>query len=187
MPFTNISVVRPAWTMPKDEIDRIYNNALTILEEQASIILDDNQLVVRALRPTDLNQTNAVWAETVSATASTGTTYEVSTITAQTIPDDTVVLLYGLYDTSDPQVVTGMRIQSGQAVRAEWDMFPIIGTDPTRPEYRTMYADSPVVIAKNINVEISHYIRAFSPQVVSGIEIVILGLVAEKRGKQIEP
>lgn len=186
MPFTNISVVRAAWSLPVDEIQRLYDNALDILESEAEKSLDTDQLLVRGLRPTDLNETNAVWAETVSAVASTGTSYEASQISAQTIPDDTVVCIYGLYDLSYHQMVTGIRIQSGQAVRAEWDMFPILDT-PLRPEYRTMYADSPVIISKTINVEIQHYIRAKSPQTVSGIEIALLGLVAEKRGKQIEP
>lgn len=187
MPIIFNSVVRPAWAIPLDEIQRMQDSYVSILEDQARKVLDTDQLIIRALKPTDLNESNSVWAQTVSATAGSGTLYEASQISGQSIPDDTVVALTGLYDISDPQMVTGLRIQSGQAVRAEWDLFPIIGSDPNRPEYRTMYTEDPIIITKTINVEIQYYIRAMAPQLVSGVEIVILGLVAEKRGKQIEP
>ena len=85
--------------------------------------------------------------------------------------------------------MTQVRITSGQGVRAVWDLFPIIGANPNVSGSvicRTMYAMSPVIITRNINVKIEYYVRAFSPQVIRGVEIAIVGLVAETSGLNIQ-
>ena len=69
-------------------------------------------------------------------------------------------------------------------------MFPIIGSNPSISGdiiCRTMYAMTPVIITRNINVKIEYYVRAFSPQVIRGAEIAILGLVVENAGINIQP
>lgn len=184
MPLQTVSVLRAARFLEPGEIQRLFDVAQQQLEESAYASLGPTQpIVIRGLRPSDLGETNDIWAETVTAVANA---YQNSQIANQTIPDDTVVCLYGIVDTSEPQMVTSLRVRSGQGTRAEWDMFPIISND-TRIESRTAYATSPVIITKGINVTIQYYVRQASPQVVSGVEIVILGLVAEKIGKVIEP
>jgi len=69
-------------------------------------------------------------------------------------------------------------------------LFPIIGSNPSISGSiicRTMYAMTPVIITRNINVKFEYYVRAFSPQVIRGVEIAILGLVIENSGLNIQP
>lgn len=184
MPLQTVSVLRPALFLPREEQQRLFENARQQLEIEAYKVLGASQnLVFRGLRPSDLGETNDVWAETIGTTANV---YENSQITSQTIPDDTVVVLYGVHDLTDVQFVTSLRIRSGQGVRAEWDLFPII-TDDKRLDARTAYALSPIIITKGINVDIQYYVRQGSPQTARGAEIQILGMVAEKSGQIIQP
>jgi hypothetical protein len=188
MPLTTESVVRPANQLSIDHIDDLYNNAREALySSHVRAMGGEGNYVIRQLLPSDLNESNEVWAETVTAS---GSSYQNSQIAGQTIPDDTSVCLYGLIDTSDPQPITQVRITSGQGVRAIWDLFPIIGSDLTVSgdiTHRTMYAMTPVIITRNINVKIEYYVRAFSPQVIRGAEIAIIGLVCENAGLNIQP
>jgi hypothetical protein len=178
------SITLPAWSLTKEERLSLYITAKGRLIQEAQSRLHKGDLIVRALRPTDLGETNDVWAETVTAT---GNAWEASQIADQQIPDEVMVCLYGLIDTSDPQAVTGVRITAGAGLRAEWDMFPIIGSDPHNLELRTMYAQSPVIISPNMTVKIEYYVRAFSPQVILGAEIVLMGLTAEYVGRTLQP
>lgn len=188
MPLLTESVVRPADQLSIETIDDIYNNAREALyAAHVRSMAEDNNYIIRQLLPSDLNESNEVWAETVTAA---GSAYQDSQIANQNIPDDTSVCLYGLIDTSDPQPVTQIRITTGQGVRAIWDLFPIIGTSPNVSGgivCRTMYAMTPVIITRNMNITIEYYVRAFSPQVIRGAEIALVGLVCEGSGKNIQP
>ena len=177
------SVLHPALFLSKSEILRRYEaaRAATALAF-AALMGDEMPMVIRALRPSDLGETNDIWAETVTAAANA---YQDSQVADQNIPDDTAVCLYGLMDTSDPQMVTAVRVKGGQGLQVEWDLFPLIHNDP-RPEARTGYAAIPLVITSGLNISVSYYIRQASPQTISGVEIVLLGLVAEKKGKILE-
>ena len=187
MPLLTESVVRPASQLHIGHIEDIYNNAReAVYAAHVQAMGGDGNYIVRQLLPSDLNESNEVWAETVTAT---GSAYQDSQIANQIIPDDTTVCLYGLIDTSDPQAVTQLRVSSGQGVRAIWDLFPIIGSNHNIDGgivCRTMYAMTPVIITRNLNVKIEYYVRAFSPQVIRGVEIAILGLVVENSGGNVQ-
>lgn len=183
------SIVRPRHELSVGHIEAIWVQAQNQLVQEFYRAQGDANVptVVRNLLPSDLNESNNIWAETVTAT---GSAYQDTQIAGQNIPDDTAICLFGLVDTSDPQAVTQLRITSGQGVRAIWDLFPIIGSSPTITgglECRTMYAMTPIIITQNMNIKIEYYVRPFSPQVIRGVEIAILGLVAEKVGKNIQP
>lgn len=183
MPLQTVSVLRPLLHLPVSEVQRLYEVSQAQLEQAAYDSLgSDTPLVIRGLRPSDLGETNDIWSETITATANA---YQSSQVANQTVPDNTVVCLFGVHDLSEHQMVTAVRVRSGQGVRAEWDLFPLI-TDDRRPEARTGYALTPVIITKSINVEIQYYVRQASPQTVRGVEIQILGLVAEKSGQNIQ-
>jgi hypothetical protein len=49
-----------------------------------------------------------------------------------------------------------------------------------------MYAMTPVIITRNMNVKIEYYVRASSPQVTRGVEIALLGLVVENSGLNVQ-
>ena len=187
MPLLTESVVRPANQLHVGHIEDIYNEAReAVYSAHLQAMGGDGNYIVRQLLPSDLNESNEVWAETVTAS---GSAYQNSAVADQIIPDDTTVCMYGLIDTSDPQAVTQLRVTSGQGVRAIWDLFPIIGSNPSISGdiiCRTMYAMTPVIITRNINIKIEYYVRAFSPQVIRGAEIAILGLVVENQGVNIQ-
>ena len=197
MPLTQESVVRPADQISDAHIEHIYNTTREALyaSHVRSMGTDGNYLI-RALVPADLGEattgpssTTNIWAETVTTSGTAG--FQDSKITGQNVPDDTSVALYGFVDsTVGGQSVSQIRITTGQGVRAIWDLFPIIGSDPDisgSTRCRTMYAMTPVVISRNMNIKIEYFIRPSNPTVTRGVEIAILGLTCESSGAYIQP
>ena len=197
MPLLSESVVRPADQISDQQIEDIYNTTREALYAShiRSMGTDGNYLI-RALVPADLGEattgpssTTNIWAETVTTSGTAG--FQDSKIASQNTPDDTSVALYGFVDsTVGGQNVSQIRITSGQGVRAIWDLFPIIGSDPDisgSTRCRTMYAMTPVVISRNMNIKIEYFIRPSNPTVTRGVEIAILGLTCESSGAYIQP
>jgi hypothetical protein len=197
MPLLSESVVRPADQISDQQIEDIYNATREALYAShiRSMGTDGNYLI-RALVPADLGEattgpssTTNIWAETVTTSGTAG--FQDSKITGQNVPDDTSVALYGFVDsTVGGQNVSQIRITSGQGVRAIWDLFPIIGSDPDisgSTRCRTMYAMTPIIISRNLNVKIEYFIRPSNPTVTRGVEIAILGLTCESSGAYIQP
>ena len=197
MPLLTESVVRPADQISDAQIEDIYNSTREAL--YASHIRSrgaDGNYLLRALVPADLGEATTgpaaaanVWAETVTTSGTAG--FQDSKVASQNIPDDTSVALYGLVDsTVGGQNVSQIRITSGQGVRAIWDLFPIIGSDPDisgSTRCRTMYAMTPVIISRNMNVLIEYFIRPSNPTITRGVEIALLGLTCEGSGAYIQP
>jgi hypothetical protein len=197
MPLTQESVVRPADQISDQQIEDIYNATREALYAShiRSMGTDGNYLI-RALVPADLGEattgpssTTNIWAETVTTSGTAG--FQDSKIASQNVPDDTSVALYGFVDsTVGGQNVSQIRITSGQGVRAIWDLFPIIGSDPDisgSTRCRTMYAMTPIIISRNLNVKIEYFIRPSNPTITRGVEIAILGLTCESSGAYIQP
>jgi hypothetical protein len=124
-------------------------------------------------------------------TASGTAAFQDSKIANQNVPDNTSVALYGLVDSTEMgQHVSQIRITTGQGVRAIWDLFPIIGSDPSvsgSVRCRTMYAMTPIIISRNLNITIEYFIRPSNPSVTKGVEIAIIGLTCEGSGGYIQP
>ena len=197
MPLLSESVVRPADQISDQQIEDIYNTTREALYAShiRSMGTDGNYLI-RALVPADLGEATTgpssatnIWAETVTTSGTAG--FQDSKITGQNVPDDTSVALYGFVDsTVGGQNVSQIRITTGQGVRAVWDLFPIIGSDPDisgSTRCRTMYAMTPVVISRNMNIKIEYFIRPSNPTITRGVEIAILGLTCESSGAYIQP
>ena len=197
MPLLSESVVRPADQISDQQIEDIYNTTREALYAShiRSMGTDGNYLI-RALVPADLGEATTgpssatnIWAETVTTSGTAG--FQDSKITGQNVPDDTSVALYGFVDsTVGGQNVSQIRITSGQGIRAIWDLFPIIGSDPDisgSTRCRTMYAMTPVVISRNMNIKIEYFIRPSNPTVTRGVEIAVLGLTCESSGAYIQP
>jgi hypothetical protein len=199
MPLITESVVRPADQMSDGHIEDIYNNAREALyAAHINAQGGDGNYLVRAMVPYDLGEsggtagpasTSNVWAETITTSGTAG--FQDSKIASQNVPDNTTVCLYGLVDSTDGgQNVSQIRITSGQGVRAIWDLFPIIGSDPAvsgSVRCRTMYAMTPIIITRNMNVLIEYFIRPSNPTLTRGVEIAILGLTCEGSGGNIQP
>ena len=199
MPLITESVVRPADQMSDGHIEDIYNNAREALyAAHINAQGGDGNYLVRAMVPYDLGEsggtagpasTSNVWAETITTSGTAG--FQDSKIASQNVPDNTTVCLYGLVDSTDGgQNVSQIRITSGQGVRAIWDLFPIIGSDPAvsgSVRCRTMYAMTPIIITRNMNILIEYFIRPSNPTLTRGVEIAILGLTCEGSGGNIQP
>ena len=199
MPLITESVVRPADQMGDGHIEDIYNNAREALyAAHINAQGGDGNYLVRAMVPYDLGESGGTagpastantWAETV--TTSGTATFQDSKIAGQNIPDNTTVIIYGLVDSTEMgQNVSQIRITSGQGVRAIWDLFPIIGSDPAisgSVRCRTMYAMTPIIITRNMNVKIEYYIRPSNPTRTLGVEIALIGLTCEGSGGYIQP
>ena len=197
MPLVTESVVRPADQISNQQIEDIYNATREALYAShiRSMGTDGNYLI-RALVPADLGEattgpssTTNTWAETVTTSGTAG--FQNSKIADQNTPDDTSVALYGLVDsTVGGQNVSQIRITTGQGVRAIWDLFPIIGSDPDisgSTRCRTMYAMTPIVISRNMNITIEYFIRPSNPTITRGVEIALIGLTCESSGAYIQP
>ena len=197
MPLVTESVVRPADQISDQQIEDIYNSTREALYAShiRSMGTDGNYLI-RALVPADLGEattgpaaTANTWAETVTTSGTAG--FQDSKIADHNTPDDTSVALYGLVDSTDGgQNVSQIRITSGQGIRAVWDLFPIIGSDPAvsgSVRCRTMYAMTPIIISRNMNVTIEYFIRPSNPTLTRGVEIALIGLTCEGSGANIQP
>ena len=197
MPLVTESVVRPADQISDQQIEDIYNSTREALYAShiRSMGTDGNYLI-RALVPADLGEattgpaaTANTWAETVTTSGTAG--FQDSKIASQNTPDDTSVALYGLVDSTDGgQNVSQIRITTGQGVRAIWDLFPIIGSDPDisgSTRCRTMYAMTPVIVSRNMNIQIEYFIRPSNPTITRGVEIALIGLTCESSGAYIQP
>ena len=199
MPLVQESVVRPADQISDSHIEHIYNTTREALyaSHVRSMGTDGNYLI-RATVPYDIGEsggtsgpgsTGNIWAETVTSSGTAG--FQDSKIAGQNVPDDTSVALYGFVDTTvGGQNVSQIRISTGQGVRAVWDLFPIIGSDPDisgSTRCRTMYAMAPIIISRNLNVKIEYFIRPSNPTITRGVEIAILGLTCESSGAYIQP
>jgi len=199
MPLITESVVRPADQLSDGHIEDLYNNAReAVYAAHINAQGGDGNYLVRAMVPYDLGESGGTagpastantWAETVTTSATA--TFQDSKIAGQNIPDNTTVIIYGLVDSTEMgQNVSQIRITSGQGVRAIWDLFPIIGSDPAisgSVRCRTMYAMTPIIITRNMNVKIEYYIRPSNPTVTRGVEIALLGLTCEGSGGNIQP
>ena len=197
MPLVTESVVRPADQISDQQIEDIYNSTREALYAShiRSMGTDGNYLI-RALVPADLGEattgpaaTANTWAETVTTSGTAG--FQDSKIADQNTPDDTSVAIYGLVDsTVGGQNVSQIRITTGQGVRAIWDLFPIIGSDPDisgSTRCRTMYAMTPVIVSRNMNIQIEYFIRPSNPTITRGVEIALIGLTCEGAGGNIQP
>ena len=197
MPLVTESVVRPADQISDQQIEDIYNSTREALYAShiRSMGTDGNYLI-RALVPADLGEattgpaaTANTWAETVTTSGTAG--FQDSKIADQNTPDDTSVAIYGLVDsTVGGQNVSQIRITTGQGVRAIWDLFPIIGSDPDisgSTRCRTMYAMTPVIVSRNMNIQIEYFIRPSNPTITRGVEIALIGLTCESSGAYIQP
>ena len=197
MPLITESVVRPADQMSDGHIEDIYNATREALF--ASHVRSqggDGNYLIRATVPADLGEATTgpaasanTWAETVTASGTAA--FQDSKIATQNIPDNTSVCLYGLVDSTEMgQNVSQIRITTGQGVRAIWDLFPIIGSDPSvsgSVRCRTMYAMTPVIISRNLNITVEYFIRPSNPTLTRGVEIAIIGLTIEGAGGNIQP
>jgi hypothetical protein len=50
-----------------------------------------------------------------------------------------------------------------------------------------MYAMTPIIVSKNLNITIEYFIRPSSPTVTRGVEIALVGLTCEASGSYIQP
>lgn len=172
-------------------IDATIQEALDEAREMQS--LRNQNLIVRDLVASDMpDRTNNHWQDQVSATedAYENLAYATSATSGNTLAADVVVGIYGVYLSSDQDAVSGMRISTGNRRVAQWDFNKALTPAPfggQRREDRTLFALSGVIIQGGQPVTVQAYVRGATAQGVQPSEVVLLGVVVEKEGTNVNP
>ncbi len=149
-----------------------YNRATQIIKAKAmeELNLPENQIIVRPMRPDDLGLT-AEW------TWNTGTSAADATyINAATVADNRFMAIYGVQDAEG--FASQLKINRGGSDARIWNIQAInnfinnIG-----------YFDDPVTLEQNTSVTIT----GFATTNDANYELVLIGVVAERRGIVINP
>ena len=179
--YVTESVIRPAALLTRDAVRAIYedcrNKTLVAARQSLGPAV---RLIVRSMLPSDLGETDNIWADQTSGTSSA---YENSIINNQVIANERFVGVYGAVY-SGTQAVSVVRFTVKARILAYWDFSCIISGDE-RLESRTAYTLSPFVIPQNIAVTIESYTRLAGGSAQS-TEIAYQGIVVEKAGRTID-
>lgn len=176
------SILEPHFWLSQQEIQRRIQDCIELTVEKASKDIS-GALVARDLLPSDLGETNEIWTEQLSTTANA---WENGIIASQSIPDQVFVGIYGLVDTSDPQMAAGLRFTVGTGRRLQISLFNLLSEDKSL-RARTGFLRSPLVISQNQAITIDQYVRAATPQAAYSVEIAWLGVAVEVVGRRLQP
>ena len=183
MPLTTQSVLRSGLYMDPVLVEDLIHLTIDQVGAKYQQDVGDEEWIIRDLKPSDLGETNEVWAETITAA---GNAYQNSQISSQSTADMKVIGIYGVLDLSYHQWVSAIRITGGAAVRAEWSLFPFLGALDSDLKARTGFAMTPIILGENTPIKVEYYVRAGWPQQIRGVELVLLGVTAEKRATVLE-
>lgn len=176
------SVLVPAIFLLPDEVRRARELAIQETVRVAEEGLRGADVTVRDMLPSDLGETNEIWADQTGTTANA---WENTHIASQSIANERFVGVYGLVNTSQDSRVVALRFTIGSALRAQWSLFPL-DTDDQRIETRTGIALSPWVVKQNQQLTIEQYISG-TPVRIGSTHIAYLGVTVEKVGRVLSP
>jgi len=177
--------------LPVDQRSEIHRQAMILAGQGAQ---NDPNLAefdyhLRPLAGNDFGLTGHGWHELVTATNGTGNTYETSAINA-TLAVDRYVVIYGVYVASSVDAVSSLRFIVGGARTHQWDLQSVISESPhllapeqrrllTMPSPQNGWID-PVMVPTNTAITMEHYVRGGSAVGTQPVELVLLGIVAER-------
>ena len=169
------SILTPEYLLTRETVEGIIFSALEELGQVAREESKAQPLAMRDLAPADLGFPNQAWNEQTGTTTSA---YEASQISADTMADDTWVVIWGLMDNSDNQVASLLRMDIGGARVVQWELNRLWSSgNPSRVGITI----NPVIITKNKEMTANLYIKQGAGRNGS-IELVYLGAVAEIEG-----
>ena len=167
-------VISGVWFTP-EMAHKLVNDTIDKVVEAARGDMKGADLIVRDLLPTDLAETNNIWAD---ATGATVNVFENSMIATQAIANERFVGIYGVLDTSTIQAVSVMRWTVAGAIVAIWSLQNLLSEDASI-KARTGFVMTPLVVRQNQQVTREDYVRVYS----SSTEIALLGITVEKSGR----
>ena len=184
MPLNTLSVLR--WVRDPLERNRLYESAMAQLEETGLAEFDEKAFTIRDLVASDMpGNANNEWTEPVANFAAANVYAASASGNGGNIADDTVMCLYGLHlvtvVTAATPTLTVLRFSVGASLRAQVSVYGIFNYNADQ-NIRNGYLYSPVIITKNQALKIEHY----TPTTNTVLQVVYLGLIAEKVGKTIE-
>ena len=154
-----------------------YDKMVSDLRERAKreLGLPDSEIVIRSLRPEDLELSTPQWTFSCATTGS----YVLMLATAS-IYDNTFVGINGVcYANATPTVDQLKIVRAGSDARI-WNIQECLGN-----ENKTIWFDDPVTIGQNEVLDVYYY--SATATTVAGELICFLGAVAEKRGILVNP
>ena len=161
-------------------IIRTYKDALAIVKgvykqvyEETSKLTAPREATVRQAMATDFGLAAPVWSFS-SLTANAW-----NDVIDFTVPNNTVIGIYGLNLLDATQTVTGVKVTVGGAVRRLWDVTNVYNADDNG---RTLFFDSAdaLIISENSTVKVSIYATSDT------VNMQILSFLGEERGKTID-
>jgi hypothetical protein len=159
---------------------KAYEKMVVKLRQKArtELKLNDSEIVVRPLRPLDLQTTTTDWYFTQNACS--GSAFEATTtISAATVANNRFIGINGAFNSLASSSLHAIRVTREGAVAREWTLTEV-------PNYRhgAFWVDDPVTLDGNTTVTVS------INQGIAGTltdTFGLLGAVAEKRGLLINP
>lgn len=148
-----------------------YNTVVQMIKARAmkELNLPDDQVIIRPLRPDDLGLTAEwTWA---TGTSAVWATY----INAATIAQNRYAAIYGVVEYAG--YASQLKITRGGSVARIWNIQPI-----NNFANNVGYFDSPVTLNEGVSVTIEGYATTSGTT-----KLILLGVVAEKRGVVINP
>jgi len=144
-----------------------YQEMVKKLKEEASRVLRPDQIVMRPLRATDLGISTPDWRQYLSSTATW------NTLASTQIANNRWIGINGVfYPQSAYQAITELQITAGGKIERYWSIQGI-----NNYVNATGYADDPIIIGQNVNLDIKGYTINSSTET-----IVFIGMVVEKKG-----
>lgn len=154
---------------------KAYVDMVTSLKQKASseLGLSAKELIIRPLKPTDVELSNEVWEFSLASANDWNTE-----INAQTIDDNRFVGINGVFNNEAAAIGTQLRITREGSVARIWNIQAIKNF-----EEKVGYVDDPITMDQNTSLTLEVYTRTAAT--VDGIGLI--GAVAEKRGMVINP
>ncbi len=137
--------------------------------------LAESDIVIRSLRPEDLELTTPQWTFTLSSTV--GYVLMIATVS---IDDLRWVGINGICYTNAAPAVNQLKIVRAGSDARVWNI-----QEAQHNENDSIWADDPVIVNQNETLAVYQYCSAATTQ--SAELIVFYGLVAEKRGIVVNP
>ena len=141
--------------------------------EETSKLTAPREATVRQALANDFGVASPVWDFTGLTSGAW------NDIITYTVPDNTVIGVYGINLLDDTQKVTAVRVTVGGAVRRLWDVTDVYNADDNG---RTLFLDSAdqLVVSENSDVTVSIYATD------TEAKIQLLAFLGEERGRTID-
>lgn len=174
------------WPAPLWEIKAFRDNirvAKLVASKELLSRMGPINLTARNLMGVDVGLSTRHWHEQTSGTVNA---WENSVVSANSVPDNTVLGIVGCVDLGTQGSVSAIRLEVGGLRAREWDLQAGFNPNITGGGYvdltRIYIASSPLTVAPLAEVTITMYPRGATNTDALPANVVILGIVIEQEG-----